>query len=171
MPNWCNNTIELSGPVEKIKGLFDKIEKLGENKGLLELMVPIGEWDYSTAIETWGTKWDVSTGGLEFTDNGDGTAEISGYFDSAWSPPITAYDRFIEENEDCDIEAFYYEMGMGFGGIYRDGEDQEISDLQEHYEQGEEFWSDTFIELNDHFNISEDFDSWIDEEMDDDNEL
>ena len=37
------------------------------------------------------------TEGLEFTDNKDGTAEITGWFDSAWAPPIGAYEKFCED--------------------------------------------------------------------------
>ena len=30
MPNWCNNTIELSGPKDKIKKIFDKAKESNE---------------------------------------------------------------------------------------------------------------------------------------------
>jgi hypothetical protein len=66
----------------------------------------------------WGTKWDVDTEGLEFTDNGDGTAEISGYFDSAWSPPIEAYQQFCEDMDGVFLEAYYEEGGMCFVGYW-----------------------------------------------------
>ena len=82
MPNWCSNTLTITGDYDTLVQLKPIIDK--DEDGLLEAIAPIGEWDYGTAVETWGTKWDVSTEGLDFTDNGDGTATIQGYMDSAW---------------------------------------------------------------------------------------
>jgi hypothetical protein len=69
-------------------------------------------------VNRWGTKWDVDTEGLEFTDNGDGTAEITGYFDSAWSPPIEAYSAFCDDMDGVYLEAYYEEGGMCFVGYW-----------------------------------------------------
>ena len=88
MPNWCTNTLTIRGDVETLSQLKPVLEA---GEGLLEAIKPIGEWEYGNAVEAWGTKWDISTEGLEFIDHGDGTAEISGYFDSAWAPPLEAF--------------------------------------------------------------------------------
>jgi len=146
MPNWCNNSITISGPVDKIRAIWEKVTFDPEDTevGLLEAMVPIGEWDYGTAVDTWGTKWDVSSEGLEFSDCGDGTAEITGWFDSAWAPPVGAYERFTEANEDCSLEASYYEPGMDFGGFWRNGDDICFEDLQSLLEQPTDEWSEEF---------------------------
>ena len=42
-------------------------------------------------------------------------------FDSAWSPPIGAYEKLIEMG--FSIRAMYYEPGMAFAGIWEDGDD------------------------------------------------
>ena len=109
MPNWCSNSITISGPTETIRQLWEDAQTAGPDGkfGLLEAMAPIGEWDYGNAVETWGTKWDISDEGLEFTDNGDGTASIDGWFDSAWSPPIGAYEKFCDDMDNCEISASY----------------------------------------------------------------
>ena len=120
MPNWCSNNITIKGSTETIKQLWEDAQTAGPDGGfgLLEAMAPIGEWDYGNAVETWGTKWDISDEGLEFTDNGDGTASIDGWFDSAWAPPIGAYERFCDDMDGVYLEAYYEEGGMCFVGYW-----------------------------------------------------
>ena len=126
MPNWCNNTITITGDVETLSQLKEIIESDGE--GLLEAIAPLGEWDYGKAVETWGTKWDISAEGLEFVDNGDGTATIEGWFQSAWSPPVEAFQKLADDWDSCFIELMYEECGMCFVGCW----DSEGAD--DHYE-------------------------------------
>jgi len=142
MPNWCNNSITIKGSTETIKTLWEDANREGDAGGLLNAMVPMPvelrdttkgsngdaiNW-YDWCVSNWGTKWDVSTEGLEFTDNGDGTSEITGWFDSAWSPPIDAYSAFCDDMDGVYLEAYYEEGGMCFVGYW----DSEGAD--EHYE-------------------------------------
>jgi len=123
MPNWCSNNITIQGPADKIRALWDAAQPAeGKDGSLLEAMVPIGDWDYGTAVESWGTKWDISLEGLEFELLPDGRAMIHGWFESAWSPPTGAYEQFCENNDDVYICASYFEPGMGFVGVW-DNED------------------------------------------------
>jgi hypothetical protein len=132
MPNWCSNSITIKGSTETIKQLWEDANQEGEDGGLLNAMVPMPvelrgttkgsngdavNW-YDWAVSNWGTKWDVDTEGLEFTDNGDGTATIEGYFDSAWSPPIDAYSAFCDDMDGVYLEAYYEEGGMCFVGYW-----------------------------------------------------
>jgi hypothetical protein len=73
---------------------------------------------YDFNIANWGTKWDVSADNVEIVDANTLTAG----FDSAWSPPITAYERLMDLG--FEIEAFYYEPGMQYVGKWQDGEDE-----------------------------------------------
>jgi hypothetical protein len=75
-----------------------------------------GSW-YDFNIANWGTKWDVNSANVAIEDANTVTAG----FDSAWSPPITAYERLLELG--FEIEAFYYEPGMQYVGKWVDGED------------------------------------------------
>lgn len=142
MPNWCNNSIDINGPTDKIKDLFEKAGQ--EDSGLLQAMVPMPSelndtqapsdglnW-YDWRVSNWGTKWDVGLEGLDLHDNGDGTSTISGWFDSAWSPPIDAYNTFLENNEDCSISALYEEGGMDFAGSYENGEDEFLDGISDY---------------------------------------
>lgn len=117
MPNWCSNTLLITGDTSTLVQLKSVIEQ-DDDHGLLEAIAPIGEYDRETAISKWGTKWDVSSEGLEYTDNGDGTSTIEGYFDSAWSPPVEAFTTLAQQWDSCYIELRYFEPGMSFIGMY-----------------------------------------------------
>lgn len=168
MPNWCDNSVTITGPFTKIKDMWDAISANDET-GLLNALVPLdGEWSYSEAVETWGTKWDVASDGLEFVDNDDGTASITGWFDSAWSPPIEAYDTFLENNDDCTISASYYEMGLDFAGIYENGVNDYQEGLRDQYMMEPELRSDTYKRLDEIYDLSNQFDldDWVDDYFD-----
>jgi len=149
MPNWCNNSFAITGNTESIKELWEAAQTANDGEfGLLNAIAPIGEWEYGKAVETWGTKWDVSDEGLEFIDNGDGTACITGWFESAWAPPIAAYEQLAADFDSCVIECSYYEPGMDFGGFWSsENGDEEFDNLQERLEQPVEEWDERFKEF------------------------
>lgn len=186
MPNWCNNSITISGPTETIKQLWEDANQLGEAGGLLHSMVPMPEglidtkkgtgeelqtevydgftnW-YDWAVARWGTKWDVSLEGLEFIDNKDGTAMITGWFDSAWAPPIEAYNRFLDDMDNCSIDASYHEPGMDFAGFYYNGDDEYCENLVEQCELPEDARSDLFNRIDEEYNIVEQYEMWKEDE-------
>lgn len=146
MPNWCNNSITIQGPTETVKTLWEEAKTAQDGEfGLLNAMVPMpqelegttspsqdGSMDwYQWRVNNWGTKWDISDEGLEFQDNGDGTAAIVGWFDSAWAPPIDAYNTWLDSNDNCDLHATYEEGGMDFAGIYSNGGDDYMDGVNE----------------------------------------
>jgi len=198
MPNWCNNSISIQGSTETIKTLWEEANK--EGSGLLNAMKPMPKeldgttsptpqegqagykgpqptvdgfdnW-YDWRVQNWGTKWDIDPKeGLEFTDNGDGTAQIAGWFESAWAPPIEAYNTFIEDMDGCSLVADYHEPGMDFAGFYDNGDDEYMEGLGEYCSQvvkGEMEWEDTpelFQRLDEQFELVENAREWIEEEM------
>ena len=172
MPNWCNNTITLTGPKEKITAIYNKAK---EDNALLQQLKPMPKaledttspapkegkvqplvdgfdnW-YDWRVQNWGTKWDVDADYLELSE--DGTT-ITGWFDSAWSPPIHAYEYFLTENEDCSISSLYYEGGMDFAGKWEDFADMEVTPGDFTADEMEDPDSGLIYEVNEHFNFSE----------------
>lgn len=147
MPNWCDNTINISGPNEVIKKLVefvgrpltktyeDKTERIEEPIFSLENIKPsthdLGEaplfpssgpddW-YHNNINSWGTKWDVMGEGVGFHVE-DGAVYYG--FSSAWSPVSPVIRRLAEIFPEVEIEYKYYETGCDFWGIeiYKNGE-------------------------------------------------
>ena len=177
MPNWCNNNITITGPTSKIEKLF--AAATAEDGGLLNAMVPMPvelkdtikgsngdavNW-YDWAVTNWGTKWDVDSEGLEFWDNENLTATITGYFDSAWAPPIDCYNRFLADNPDFTITGSYYECGCDFAGFYDNGDDEHLENLRDEYDLPEDQQSDLFKRLDEEYALSEQFDEYDDDEI------
>lgn len=124
MPNWCNNSVTITGPAERIRALWTRASAGAEGAALLNALRPMpeelhqGEAWYGWRVENWGTKWDIDLQGLEFEEFSDGMAAITGWFDSAWSPPIDAFQAYSNENPDVDMELKYFEPGMSFVGVW-----------------------------------------------------
>jgi len=147
MPNWCGNTLTLTHEdtemIVRAKRAFAEGEFLNEFIPVPEdLKIVAGSvsdpdeqarltaqeqynrakfgyanW-YDWCVNEWGTKWDVgdSQGINSCTDH-----ELIVYFDSAWSPPIAAYEKLIDLG--FTVYANYYESGCAYAGIFEDGYD------------------------------------------------
>jgi len=152
MPNWCNNNLTLThedpAMILRAKEALDRGEFLNEfipvpedlkiTSGYLgsgpeqeELerktaenvqKYGYGNW-YDYCCGEWGTKWDVG---------GDGQSDIHPdgkmlhtSFDSAWSPPVAAYEKL--EQLGFGVDAMYYEGGMGYAGAFSNGTDEELN--------------------------------------------
>ena len=179
MPNWCNNNISITGP----NSVIDKIEKIvkedDSKNGLLNFFYPMpaelrdttadgtedkamiektgySDW-YSWAVDNWGTKWEVCEFfGVERQHLNDSLDEstISFSFDSAWSPPIGAYEQFLVDNENCSLVGRYYEGGCDFMGEWNNGSDDCYAPSD--YKSTDDFWQDGIgSTLDDIFNITE----------------
>jgi len=144
MPNWCQNVLSLEhDDPEFIKrahsafaeGKFlnefvpvpdelanpDTTTHGGENADELNALrdrmlekYGYSDW-YSFRVNEWGTKWDVGDelGIDKVTEN-----SISVVFDSAWSPPVKAYEQMSKLG--FRIDAQYCEEGIGFVGRWSD---------------------------------------------------
>lgn len=120
MPNYCENTATFThkDPTQ----LQRIVDLVNADKPLFQEFVPMpeGEEDwYNWNIENWGTKWDTSVNYI--TESPDNTS-VSLSFDTAWSPPISFYDAM--EQLGFGVEAYYNEPGMGFCGVYKDGDEE-----------------------------------------------
>jgi hypothetical protein len=113
------------------------------------------DW-YDYCVSEWGTKWDVGHGDGYNTrllkDIDKNTVHLG--FDSAWSPPIRAYQKMIEMG--FSIRAYYYEGGCCYCGAWEDGIDEEYSI------DGNSDWVKENIpkEIDDEFCISESMAEW-----------
>jgi hypothetical protein len=185
MPNWCNNGITLS---HEDPEMIQRAAKALQEGTFLNEFIPVPEclkivsgrvgidgspeqlaleqsqqdnlnnhnykdW-YDFCVNEWGTKWDVQSDSVAIEN--DNT--VSASFDSAWAPPVRAYEQMTEMG--FEIIAYYYEPGMGFVGKWDNG-------IDEFYEYGGET-SETVRdvigeELDDYFCISESMAEWEEE--------
>ena len=154
MPNWCENNLSIYGKQEEMKKLMEVIT-IGEDEySLLEKLystpdeLNIGDvsmnpdeqqianfekfgyksW-YDWRVDKWGTKWPESSLsiGQEYTENQDGTSVIAFNFETAWAPPIEAFNEITKRYPNILFCLYYEEPGMGFCGrnVWGSGELQE----------------------------------------------
>lgn len=169
MPNWCSNQIRIEGPAEEIDRIWDIIEDTDTDDGLLTALAPLeGGWEYHTAIDHWGTKWDIQDHGISkevYEYNGQKRGILEGYFESAWGPPSEALDKWLSKSEDYEGELLWYEPGNDFCGRNDNGnfEQFDLSDCTETFFVA----TDTGEALDEAFGILEDRAMYIEEEEED----
>ena len=182
MPNWCNNiaTLRHNDPavidkIEQAEGVLQALIPCPEELNDNELTTSYGDEDkqkvveakraemkakygyaswYDWNIANWGTKWDLCD--VTKTRIDANTIQLS--FESAWSPPVEAYARLLEE--DFEILAYYYEPGMCFAGIWDNG----IDDCYQDWGDSKSAAATLPQELDDTFAISESQAEWEAEE-------
>ena len=145
MPNWCNNSVEI---YHTDPAMIERARKAFNGEGLLQEFIPVPrelidtvsgfvpeqealeakqaanreKYGYSTwydfCVSEWGTKWEIGADGNPAQDIPGG---LMLGFDSAWSPPIAAYEKLKAQG--FRIRAMYYEPGMAFAGVWEDGAD------------------------------------------------
>jgi hypothetical protein len=154
MPNWCDNTLEVS---HKDPAMMKRFKDAFLGGRLCEEFIPSpnGEWSWDFSVNNWGTKWDV--GGDDGYIDGDDTL-LTCSFQSAWSPPSGLYP--VLEELGFSVKAMYYEPGMNFAGIYEDGDD----DYYEMEGTADEVEQQLPSELNECFQISENMRQWEEDE-------
>ena len=152
MPNWCENKLFARHDAESL----DKLETAFKAQKPFETFMPIPEgliyempkgidpsdlnalqenqeslnqtkygfksW-HEWCISNWGTKWDASD--VRISDRYDDWIEI--YFNTAWGPPIGFYKHL--ETIGFKVRGMYYEPGVGFAGLFENGDDKCWSDL------------------------------------------
>ena len=147
MPNWCNNSVEIYHDDPK---MIERVRTAFNGEGLLQEFIPVpqalrdtvsgsvgedkraeheaqqadnlekhgyNDW-YSFCVNEWGTKWEIGADGNPAQDIPGG---LMLGFESAWSPPIAAYEKLTEQG--FRIRAMYYEPGMAFAGVWEEGQD------------------------------------------------
>ena len=176
MPNWCSNNLVLTHEdPAMIQRAYDALER-GE---FLEEFIPVpqqlkivagrvsdedeqakleadtkrnleelgyGNW-YDYCVGEWGTKWDVGQQGA--SDIHPDGKMLHTFFDSAWSPPINAYEKLMAMG--FGVEAMYHEGGMCYAGVWSEGVDDYV-DLSE---LGADDIERDYPELDECFGISE----------------
>lgn len=195
MPNWCSNSVEITHNdpemLERVRkgfnagGLLSEFFPcpqeltdtvagfLGEDKRAAheaQQAANIAKYGYKDwydwQVANWGTKWDVGADGQEAMDLGtDFGKGLILSFESAWSPPINAYEKLVELG--FSIKAYYYEPGMAFAGIWEDGADDyyEYSGMN-----SEQIAEELPTALDEMFGISEAAAQWEAEQEEEENE-
>lgn len=115
MPNWCACQAVISGP----KPVIDEIKEIlnSDDRELLNWMVPMPEsqkdnW-YDWCCTHWGTKWPINE---SFISDDTEEDSITFSFDTAWAPPLAAFQTWAQRDGRVTYRLSYYEPGMCFVG-------------------------------------------------------
>jgi len=136
MPNWCINGMTVKGDPERIAEFIEEQKGLdydhegtvkGETALTFETAVPMPRmlkgrkspsdddsmtW-YDWSVENWATKWDACSSAVDYKSGKD----FAFYqFDTAWSPPVTWFEKMVQFYPWLDFEIEWEEPGMGFAG-------------------------------------------------------
>jgi hypothetical protein len=190
MPNWCENSVEIT---HKDPAMLERVRK-GFNEGsLLQEFIPCpqelidtvaGSFGtgpeqealllkeasnlakyghknwYDWCVANWGTKWDVGANGQPAQDLG--TEIGQGLILNFESAWSPPIEAYAKLEElGFGIKAFYYEPGMAFVGKWEDGNDDYIEYGGETSDTVRDVIGD---ELDDMFAISEQMAEWEAEE-------
>jgi hypothetical protein len=187
MPNWCNNSVEI---YHEDPAMIERVRKAFNDGALLNEFIPIpdslkivagsvgdpdeqkkleedternrqvhgyGNW-YDFCVNEWGTKWDIGADGNPAQDFPGG---LTLGFESAWSPPVAAYEKLTEQG--FRIRAMYFEPGMAFAGVWDNG----VDDYYEYGGLDSKGIAETLpVELDEAFGISESAAEWEAENID-----
>ena len=178
MPNWCNNNLTLQ---HEDPAMIKRAAEALERGEFLAEFIPVpqqlqivagsvsdpdeqhkleaqtkrnveelgyGNW-YDYCVNEWGTKWDVGADGS--TDVHPDGKMLHTYFDSAWAPPVRAYEKLTELG--FTVGAMYYEPGMAYCGTW----DSETGDNEYSLEgmSSDQVANELPSELDEAFGISE----------------
>jgi hypothetical protein len=115
MPNWCENTLQVSGfeNKEATQAFFEQHK--GEEDLSFEKAVPYpagSGWNRKWCRENWGTTWDA-----DGPEGEVGEYDLTYNFATAWSPPLRWLKAIAAQHPDLTFVLRYEESGWGFTGL------------------------------------------------------
>ena len=152
MPNYCDNRVDIMAPVKVMEEIIERLNKNNSGAPIVvggsgdfnwsearsflphetelqwnETFCPIGDYDRNAAIDNWGTKWEVSSGGYECVKGEHykkakafaGRICLDLFYQTAWAPNTPITEAIIEEYGDrgLTIRHRYDEPAMNFCGV------------------------------------------------------
>lgn len=170
MPNWCECSLQVSGPTKEVKAFVkkakhkatsdddDKYSELSMNnfipmpKNLLD-----GEGWYEWRLKNWGCKWDLSNAQKVFVSRESSTTGemmVEYIFESPWSPPNKFIEQVAKMYPLLLFTLKYKEPGMCFQGTivaqgddYFDNEEEYVPDDEDDEEDNEEDNEEDIVKL------------------------
>ena len=139
MPNWCSNSIVITGPPEALAAFIDSLQlPNSEGKEAVFSFAQLcrcpaeeqtnPEWN----SDNWGTKWDALDPQIDIKSNNEIWLDIM----TAWSPP-DCWARTAAQRTGVHIEIKYREPGAELQGTIL-ARPEFFSDVAEDFEQSEE---------------------------------
>lgn len=138
MPNWCENSLTVTGPKKELTKFKKKVAGRGpyvdkkEPKQCLSFHQTVKQpkfkkddegW-YNWRNAHWGTKWEACDSRLDENDS-----RLVYHFDTAWGPPDAWLRATSPQFPELEFRLFYSEGGNCFAGvIYAHGEEWSVEE-------------------------------------------
>lgn len=171
MPNWCENRLEVRGPVAEVdrfletcvqkdrygelyvdfgKTVPEPLGKVAPKPKGLQLDASWGrvEWRY----EHWGTK----SFGCEATVERDEDEKAVLHFLTAWSPPVPWLERTAQLFPALSFTLHFFEPGVGFAGVAKYAEGKFVNGAT--YEAGKQ---PQYYAIASMFGYTNELQSWL----------
>jgi hypothetical protein len=112
MPNWCSNSLTITGTPDDIHDMLTEIPTFSFSKIVGEAPDPANWYEWN--LENYGTKWDcLETNWAWCTVVADTKyLQLFVRFDSAWSPPTPVVKSLSAKHPNLKITHAYCEIGM-----------------------------------------------------------
>ena len=121
MPNWCYNTLTVSGEKEDVVRFRKENKEKDVNNKIKDVPLSFikaipykGNWNHEWCIKNWGTKWDVSDVETQLNEIND--TDIQYNFNTAWVPPEKWFRFIVKKYPKLYFHLEYEEEGIGFSG-------------------------------------------------------
>lgn len=179
MPNWCQNTITISGDTEKMKPIFDFFNPQFLLEGaispfnktfVMSTLVPedeeferikeSGEFLLTPYVDFYGSKWDFRLSDAEISECTPESITISP--NTAWSP-VEPFCQRLSKKYGVNVDIMYFESGSDFAGCTRYENGEITNDEDYGYDEGmylldnEGFWYEVENHVTDKFEENPDF--------------
>jgi hypothetical protein len=165
MPNWCNNTIEISGSEENMKPIYEFLSKHEDKEhhqdNVMQTLIPhdeeylriqeSGEFLLNPQTVFYGTKWDFSLAEAYVNDCTPTYIHLGPQ--TAWSPPIEFCSK-LAKKYGVEVKIMYSEPGCDFSGYADIDTEGNVDDHEYPYLEGiyhhfdeEEFWNEIGFQM------------------------
>lgn len=163
MPNWCYNTIVVTGDKKSVNTILTKLSLLDDRDGIMEELIGLGDIDkesyttgdtwYNWNINRFGTKWDVPKsdfmGNLQIDSDDEEESGFTTSFDTAWSPPVP-FLATLSNIYNVSITLDAEEGGNDFyvKAVFNNGHIEELDEMSfdaGHYSHNEDYFWDSVV--------------------------
>ena len=136
MPNWCSNTLTITGKAKDLNKLMKQVEITESEATSDHYATPFScnkvipqpanvDW-YSWNTANWGSKWDLNDVVKEDSQWEKGT--LTYYFSTAWSPVNPVIEALSKEHKKLLLTYTYFETGFDYWGEHEYKSGKEVSE-------------------------------------------
>lgn len=144
MPNWCQNTTSIVGPVADLEAFRSQMQLANNKMSFCEAFIPMpkemqnttsplhdkdlsasfvdkygaADW-YEWCNKNWGSKWGDCETFVDFVVQDSGLNSLVIEYQTAWGPVLEALNTISTLFPKCIFYTFYEEHGMGFRGFHK----------------------------------------------------